>query len=161
MPVTRQQIQAEEARTGIKQIAMRREYNAQKMKSSEEVFTAVPKPLEGGKKKKQPSNYALFVKKAYKNPRKYGLQSLKGEMTKAERRKRFKSNAKKISQAYKALNKDYHGLSRKQLKQSKRDREWALTGRWIPHKVGDRTTYVNSITNQEVWDVDPSSRWKK
>lgn len=38
MPVTRQQIQTEEARTGIKQIAMRREYNAQQMKSSEEVF---------------------------------------------------------------------------------------------------------------------------
>jgi hypothetical protein len=47
MPVTRQQIQAEEARTGIKQIAMRREYNAQKMKSSEEVF------MEAGARRRQ------------------------------------------------------------------------------------------------------------
>jgi hypothetical protein len=104
MPVaTRQQIQAEEARTGTKNIAMRRAYNAQKLatKSSEETFTAPPKPLlEGGKKKRKASKYALFVKKAYKNPLRYGLHSLKGEMSKPERRRRFKENSKKISAAY-------------------------------------------------------------
>ena len=33
MPITRQQIQAEEARTGVKQVAMRRAYNAQIMEA--------------------------------------------------------------------------------------------------------------------------------
>ena len=103
MPITRQQIQAEEARTGTKNIAMRRTYNSQKLaKSSEETFTAAPKPLlEGGKKKRKPNKYALFVKKAYKSPARYGLQSLKGQLSKTERRRRFKSNSTKISAAYK------------------------------------------------------------
>lgn len=84
MPVTRQQIQAEEARTGIKQIAMRREYNAQKMKSSEEAF------LEAGanrsskpalkfydvkqKKKVSVSNYTL-LKMTTKNGARYRAKS--------------------------------------------------------------------------------------
>mgnify|MGYP001246775219 CR=1 FL=1 len=49
MPITRQQIQAEEARTGVKQVAMRRAYNAQIMES-------------GGKRKRK-------RKRTHKRPR--------------------------------------------------------------------------------------------
>jgi hypothetical protein len=91
MPITKQQILANEARTGVKNISMRREYNATQLSA-------------GGTKKRKPSAYALHTKQCYRVMR-AGRQELeridKGAgITQEERKKRFKRNASKISAAY-------------------------------------------------------------
>ena len=89
MPTTKQQILANEARTGVKNISMRREYNATQ--------------LSAGAKRK-PSAYALHTKRCYASMT-AGDKTLEridrgAGITQEQRKERFKRNAAKISAAY-------------------------------------------------------------
>jgi len=63
MPITQQQIRDVEARTGVKNIALRREYNEHKLavKANEESFVKPTKVIKGGARKMGP-NQALCMK---------------------------------------------------------------------------------------------------
>lgn len=92
MPITKQQILANEARTGVKNISMRREYNAAQLSAGAK------------KKKRKPSAYALHTKRCYANMRAGDAQLERIDkgagITQEERKKRLGRNSQKIRAAY-------------------------------------------------------------
>ena len=91
MPITKQQILANEAGTGVKNISMRREYNAARLSA-------------GAEKKRKPSAYALHTKQCYATMR-AGNAKLEridkgARITQEERKKRLGRNSRKIRAAY-------------------------------------------------------------
>ena len=106
MPITKQQILADEARTGVKNISMRREYNAAQLSAGAK------------KKKRKPSAYALHTKRCYATMR-AGDAELeridKGTgITQKERKKRLGRNSRKIRTAYQKREPGAYALHTKQ-----------------------------------------------